>query len=73
MSVLETVIKPKVFFDANDKKHLTAYKKFLSEGTCGHDGCRFVLKFPYLTIPDMIKDELIHKMMGVKRKDWWRK
>jgi homoserine acetyltransferase len=39
----------------------------LRTGSWGHDGCPYVLEFPYLTIPDMIKDKLIHKFLKVKK------
>jgi hypothetical protein len=41
-------------------------KKFFSEHTWGSDGCPFVLEYPYMTIPDMIKDKLVHKTLGIQ-------
>jgi len=69
MSVLALLIKPKTLFDPHSKKHITAYKNFLRSNSWGVSGCPFVLEFPYLTIPDMIKDKMIHKLLGVKRED----
>lgn len=66
MAILETQIQPKVFFDCNKKSHVTLYKKFLSTGAWG-ERCPFVLEFPYLTIPDMIKDKLVHKFLRIKK------
>jgi hypothetical protein len=56
-----------MYFDVNDKKHMQKYKDFLSKNRWGINGCPFVLEFPYLTIPDMIKDKVIHKFLNVKR------
>jgi hypothetical protein len=69
MSVLATMIKPKIFFDPSDKKHIALYKNFLRTHAWGENSCPFILEFPYLTIPDMIKDKMIHKLLGVKRED----
>ena len=33
----------------------------------GKDGCPFILEFPYMTIPDMIRDKLIHKILKVEK------
>jgi hypothetical protein len=65
--ILEMLIRPKRLFDVNCKKDLDMYTKFLKTGAWGKDACPFVLEFPYLTIPDMIKDKLIHKFLKVKR------
>jgi hypothetical protein len=70
MSVLALMIKPKTLFDPCSKKHITIYKNFLRTHSWGVNGCPFVLQFPYLTIPDMIKDKMIHKLLGIKRDDY---
>lgn len=69
MSVLATLIKPKMFFDVSNKKHIDLYKSFLRKHSWGVNGCPFILEFPYLTIPDMVKDKMVHKLLGVKRED----
>jgi hypothetical protein len=66
--ILEMLIRPKRLFDVNENKDINSYTKFLKTGSWSHDGgCPYVLEFPYLTIPDMIKDKLIHKFLKVKR------
>jgi hypothetical protein len=40
-------------------------KLFFTKHTWGHGGCPFFLEFPYTTIPDMMKDKIIHKAFGV--------
>ena len=68
--ILDRLIKTKVLFDVHNKKHVQSYKVFLSEGKWGKDGCPYVLEFPYLTIPDMIKDKLIHNLLKVKKANY---
>lgn len=63
--ILETMIKPKRYFDVKSKKDIQLYKVFLKENAWGN-ACPFVLEYPYLNIPDMIKDKLIHKFLKVK-------
>ena len=65
--ILNRMIKTKVVFDLSDKKHVSLYKTFLTTGAWGKNGCPFALEFPYLSVPDMIKDKLIHKYLGVKK------
>ena len=72
--VLETLIKPKRFFDQHSKKDIEAAKNFFATHSWRHtDGCPFVLEYPYLTVPDMIKDKLIHKTLGIQfdRRHHW--
>jgi hypothetical protein len=70
MSVLAAIIKPKMFFDPKSKQHINMYKNFLKTHAWGNNGCPFILEFPYLTIPDMIKDKMIHKLLGIKKEDF---
>jgi hypothetical protein len=65
--IIESLIKQKVVFDLDNTKHVNLYKGFLSSNRWGINGCPFILEFPYLTIPDMIKDKLIHKFLKVKK------
>ena len=71
--ILDTFIKPKRFFNINDKRDVVIAKKFFKDHAWGSDGCPFLLEFPYVTIPDMIKDKMIHKFLNLKydRKHHW--
>ena len=63
---LEAFRKQKRYFDVNNKKDVELYRRFIANGnTWGSDGCPFILEFPHLTTPDMIKDRLIHKYLKV--------
>ena len=66
--VLDTIIRPKVFFDVNSKKDVERFRGFMQNAAWGYDGCPYILEFPYLTIPDMITDKLIHKFLKVEKK-----
>jgi hypothetical protein len=64
--VLDAVIKQKVFFNVKNKKHIKHYSEFLQTGAWGIDGCPYILEFPYLSVPYMIKDKLVNKFLKIK-------
>lgn len=59
--------KERIKFNVNSKEHVEMYKTFLTKSYWGRTGCPFELEFPYTTIPDMIKDKLIHKFLKVEK------
>ena len=61
--ILDTIIRPKRHFDVNSKEDQERFANFLTTGAWGRDGCPYTLEYPYLTIPDMIKDKLVHKFL----------
>jgi len=71
--ILETIIRQKHYFNETSKKDLQAVRNFFEKHSWGNDGCPFILEYPYLTIPDMIKDKLIHKALNIKfdRRHHW--
>lgn len=67
--ILEALRKQKRYFDVTDKSDVEAYKQYLeNENRWGEAGCPFILEFPYLTTPDMIKDKLIYKFLNIESK-----
>lgn len=65
---LEQFRNQKRYFDIKNKDDLEVYKHFLSAGNSwGTDTCPFILEFPYLTVPDMIKDKLIYHFLGLEQ------
>lgn len=60
--------KERVRFNINNKQHVEMYRNFLASNCWGRGGCPFELEFPYTTIPDMIKDKLIHKFLKVEKR-----
>ena len=71
--IIETLIKPKRFFNINDPKDVALAKKFFKDNSWGNTGCPFILEYPYLTVPDMVKDKVVHKYLGIKfdRRHHW--
>lgn len=64
--ILEMANGTKRKFDVNNKKDIEMYKSFLTTRRWGGTGCPFVLEFPHLTIPDMIKDKMMNKYMKIE-------
>ena len=59
----------KVGFDVNNEEHVDRFKQFFVNNCWGSKGCPFELEYPWLNIPDMIKDKLVSKMLGVSKFD----
>ena len=53
-------------FDVNNSADCSVFAKFLKNGAWGKDGCPFEIEDPWLSIPDMIKDKLARKYLGIK-------
>ena len=53
----------KEVFDVNNTNHIEEYKYFLQNNKWKSDFI-FELEFPYLTVPDMIKDKLLRKFLN---------
>ncbi len=63
--ILETMIRQKRYFNEKSKKDIQVAKNFFSNHSWGKEGCPFILEYPYLTVPDMIKDKMIFKSLGI--------
>lgn len=63
--ILEKIDRTKRNFNVNSKIDVEMYKTFIIEGRWGREGCPFALEYPYLSVPDMIKDKLIHKYLKI--------
>lgn len=64
--ILDSSAKQKRFFNPKSKKDLDHFKQFINTHSWGNGGCPFFLEFPYSTIPDMIKDKMVHHMFKLK-------
>lgn len=53
-------------FDVSNSADCAVFAKFLKNGAWGKDGCPFEIEDPWISIPDMIKDKLARKHLGVK-------
>lgn len=67
--ILDVVVKQKRHFDINNKKDIELYRNFMITRSWGQQGCPFKLEFPHLTIPDMIKNKLLHKYMKIEQEE----
>ena len=65
MSVLAQVQRQRVRFDPGDKKHIETYRNFKTNNKWDITGCPFELEWPYLNIPDMIKDKIINHYLKI--------
>jgi hypothetical protein len=53
-------------FDVSNRKDVEIYRHFLETNSWKITGsCPFELEYPYLSVPDMIKDKLIRKYLKV--------
>lgn len=59
-------VKNKRLFDENNAQDVELYKNFLINNTWGKEGCPFLLEQPFLSIPDMIKERLVFKFLGLR-------
>lgn len=63
--ILETLIQQKRFFDVSNKKDIEQVRNFFKTMAWGKDGCPFICEYPYLSVPDMVKDKLLHKALSI--------
>lgn len=63
--ILDMMIRQRRFFDENSKKDIAVAKQFFTKHSWGTNGCPFILEYPYMSIPDMIRDKVIHKALGI--------
>ena len=50
-------------FNPNNPEHIEEVRFFLSNNRW-KDICPFFLEWPYLTIPDMVKDKIVRHVVG---------
>lgn len=65
MNVLASVTRPRVRFNPGDKEHIEIYRNFVIHRKWDNPGCPFELVWPYLSIPDMIKDKIINHFLKI--------
>lgn len=63
--ILDLMSSRKRLFNPKSKNDIKEYKQFLSSGGWGVGGCPFLLVFPYMTVPHMIQDKMVHNILGV--------
>ena len=65
MNVLAQVQRQRVRFSPEDKKHIDQYRNFVINRKWDNPGGPFELVWPYLSIPDMIKDKIINHYLKI--------
>ena len=73
--ILEKMYRQKRYFNEKSKADLQSAKSFFETHSWRHEqGCPFILEYPYLTVPDMIKDKMVHKIFGIEfnREHHWK-
>ena len=65
--ILDSIVRQKRNFNEHSKKDIQCATEFFREHSWGKDGCPFVLEYPYLTVPDMIKDKILYKTLGIQQ------
>ena len=62
--ILDKIVGAKRVFNVSSKEDIESAKKFFETYSWRHErGCPFMLEEPHMSIPDMIKDKLIHKFL----------
>lgn len=64
MNVLAQVQRQRYRFDPTNKDHIEVYRSFIVNHKWP-GGCPFELVWPYLSIPDMIKDKIINHYLKI--------
>ena len=65
MNILARFQRQRVQFNVDDRKHIDHYRNFLVNHKWDVPGCPFELEWPYLSIPDMIKDKIINHYLKI--------
>jgi hypothetical protein len=60
----QQMIVNRTVFNPKNKDHLKEYKYFI-ENNSWKNVCPFWLEWPYLSVPDMIKDKMIKSMLTI--------
>ena len=63
---LEMMFMPQKRKFSNSKDDLDLVKNFFLKKQWGNEGCPFYLEWPYLTIPDMLKDKITKHYLSTK-------
>jgi hypothetical protein len=66
-SCLENNVRPRREFDPSKAEDILEFRHFMSRGKWTGHQCPFVLEWPYLTIPDMLKDKFVLYTLGIEK------
>lgn len=60
----QEMISRRTSFNPKNKDHLKQYKHFVQNDSW-KEVCPFWLEWPYLSVPDMIKDKIIKSVLDI--------
>lgn len=63
MSILH--IKQKRKFSVESKEDLNVFSEYIKTSSWGPNGCPFTIEYPWVNVPDMIKDKLVKKHLDI--------
>lgn len=64
--ILESISRKRRYFNVNDKKDIHSAKYFFVNHSWRNEtSCPFILEYPFLSVPDMIRSKLTHKLLGI--------
>ena len=61
--ILDTIVRTKRYFNEYSEADIQRFAKFYRTNAWGQDGCPYVLEYPYTSVPDMIKEKLLDKLL----------
>jgi hypothetical protein len=65
--ILETANRRRRFFDVNNKRDVASAKYFfINHSWRNESGCPFILEYPFVSVPDMIRSKLTLKLLGIE-------
>lgn len=59
-------IPPKRMFNINSKQDLEVFANYLKTSSWKPNGCPFETEYPWVSLPDMIKDKITRKFLENK-------
>lgn len=65
--ILDTFKRQKRLFNENSKQDLRIAKNFFKEWSWGTECCPFALEQPYMSVPEMMRDKILSKMLKLEK------
>ena len=67
LSCLEKNTRTQRKFDPSKSDDILEFRYFMTNGKWTNHQCPFTLEWPYLTVPDMLKDKFVLYTLGIKK------
>jgi len=58
--ILDSFVKTKRLFNVNSKEDISVFTEFIKKSAWGPNCCPFILEFPFLSVPDMVKSKIVN-------------